>query len=59
MIDSEYGFHNENDYKIKPEYQFLNTGLIRQHWNDPHMRNNPSNNLKPTHFLSGFIPPHI
>ena len=42
--------------KIKPDTdQLINTGLIRQHWNDPHMRNNPSNNLKPTHFLSGFI----
>ena len=36
MISAEYGFHNENDYKIKPDTdQLLNTGIIRQHWNNP------------------------
>ena len=52
-------FDNENDYKIKPD-----TDQLTQYWYNPTTlgqspNNNPSNNLKPTHFLSGFIPPHI
>ena len=42
-------FDNENECKIKPDTdQLLNTGLIRQHWDNPHTKNNPSINLKST-----------
>ena len=50
-------FDNENDYKIKLDAdQLINIGIIRQHWDNP-PNNNPSINLKPTHFLSSFILP--